>query len=194
VLDPEVARAAIDAARCPVGDSSTVSKCVGTTAGDSRRIIGKPVAGKTGTSDNESTATLTITTKQLAMSGFLVDPDWPDTTQKMKHRGDRGINPAVQMAMRDALAGKPAVSFTPPKNQKLITGIQSSIPPVMCMSVADATAALKGAGFRVEVAKGQVPSPCAAGTVAGTNPTGKTLRNGLVVIQVSNGVGASPGP
>jgi membrane peptidoglycan carboxypeptidase len=195
VLDPEVARAAIDAARCPVGDSSAVSKCAGaSTAGDSRRIIGKPVAGKTGTSDNESTATITITTKQLAMSGFLVDPDWPDTTQKMKHKGNRGINPAVQEAMRDALAGKPSIAFTPPKNQKLITGVQANIPPVACMSVADATAALKGAGFRVEVAKGQVPSPCPAGSVAGTNPTGRTLRGGLVVIEVSNGQGASPGP
>ncbi len=194
VLDPEVSRAAIDAARCPVGDSSTVSKCDGSTAADSRRIIGKPIAGKTGTSDNESTATLTITTKQLAISGFLVDPDWPDTTQKMKHKGDRGINAAVQEAMRDALAGKQAIPFTPPKNQKLITGTQSNIPPVACMSVPDATAALKGAGFRVETAKGQVPSPCPAGSVATSNPTGRTLRGGLVVILISSGVPPTASP
>ncbi|WP_239124370.1 penicillin-binding protein [Rhizocola hellebori] len=195
VIDPEVARAAIDAARCPVGDSSTVSKCQGGTALDSRKIIGKPVAGKSGTSDNESTATLTITTKQLAISGFLVDPDWPDTTQKMKHKGDRGINPAVQMAMRDAMAGKPSIQFTPPKNQKLITGVQANIPVFApCASVGDVTAALKGAGFRVEVAKGTVPSVCPAGSVAATNPTVKTLRGGLVVIQVSDGKGPSPGP
>ncbi len=193
-IDPEVARAAIDAARCPVGDSSMVGRCSGSTAGDSRRIIGKPIAGKTGTSDNESTATLTITTKQLAISGFLVDPDWPDTTQKMKHRGDRGINPAVQMAMRDALAGKPSIQFTAPKNQKLITGPQADIPPVACIGVSEATAAIRGAGFRVEVARGTVPSACPAGTVAYTNPTGRTLRGGLVVISVSNGVPATPSP
>lgn len=192
-ISQEVARAAIDAARCPVGDSSRVSKCDGSTAGDSRRIINRPVAGKTGTSDNESTATLTITTKQLAMAGFLVDPDFPDTTQKMKHRGDRGINPAVQQAMAAAMADKPAIQFTPPKDPKLITGTQAQIPPVGCKSVAEATATLKDAGFRVEVdTKKPVPSPCPKGMVAATFPTGRTLKGGLVVIQISDGPGLGP--
>lgn len=189
VLDTEVARAAIDASRCPVGDRSSVSKCEGGTASDSKRIVGKPVAGKTGTSDNESTATLTLTTKQLSISGFLVDPDWPDTTQKMKHKGNRGVNPAVQYALSNALKGKPSIPFTPPRNRKLITGTQVPIPPVECKSVAEALAVIKGAGFKAEVeTRRPVPSICPAGMAAGTSPTGKTLKGGVVVIQVSNGV------
>jgi membrane peptidoglycan carboxypeptidase len=193
-VDPEVARAAIDAARCPVGDSAQAGSCGGSTAGESKRIIGKPIAGKTGTSDNESTATLTITTKQLAMSGFLVDPDWPDTTQKMKHKGNRGVNPAVQNAMAAAMKDKPGIQFTKPTKSKIITGSQAGIPPVECKSVAEATAILKAAGFKVEVdTRRPVPSPCAAGLVAGTNPSGRTLRGGTVVIQISNGQAPGPG-
>ncbi len=188
-LDPEVARAAIDASRCPVGDSSAVGRCEGGTASESKGIIKKPIAGKTGTSDNESTATLTITTKQLSVSGFLVDPDWPDTTQKMKHKGNRGVNPAVQYTLAAAMADQAGVQFTPPKNQRLITGPQSAIPDVTCKPIPEALSLVKGAGFKVEVeTRRPVPSPCPAGTAAGTNPTGKTLKNGVVVILVSTGV------
>jgi membrane peptidoglycan carboxypeptidase len=192
-IDPEVARAAIDASRCPVGDSSQVGSCSGATAGESKRIIGKPIAGKTGTSDNESTATLTITTKQLAMSGFLVDPDYPDTTTKMKHKGNRGVNPAVQNAMAAAMKDKPGIQFTKPTNSKLIRGAQAAIPDVTCRSVAEATSILKGAGFKVEVdTKRPVASVCPPGTVAGTTPSGKTLKGGVVVLNISSGGGAPP--
>ncbi|HZM75329.1 MAG TPA: transglycosylase domain-containing protein [Candidatus Limnocylindrales bacterium] len=192
-IDAEVARAAIDASRCPVGDSAQTGSCSGATAGESRRIIGKPIAGKTGTSDNESTATLTITTKQLAMSGFLVDPDYPDTPTKMKHKGNRGVNPAVQNAMAAAMKNKPGIQFTKPTNSKLIRGAQSAIPDVTCKSVPEAMALLKGAGFKPEVdTKRPVPSACPPGTAAGTTPTGKTLKGGVVVINVSSGGGAPP--
>ncbi|WP_162907898.1 transglycosylase domain-containing protein [Allorhizocola rhizosphaerae] len=188
-IDREVARAAIDAGRCPVGDRGGLGKCTGGTASDSRGIIGKPIFGKTGTSDNESTATLTIATKQLAMSGFLVDPDWPDTTQKMKHKGDRGINPAVQHALAAAVRDLPDVQFPAPKTSRLITGPQAAIPDVTCKPIPEAQAMIKGAGFKAEVeSRRPVPSPCPAGTAAGTSPTGKTLRNGVVVIHVSSGV------
>jgi len=194
-IDPEVARAAIDASRCPVGDQSQVGTCSGATAGDSKRIIGKPIAGKTGTSDNESTATLTITTKQLAMSGFLVDPDYPDTTQKMKHKGNRGVNPAVQNAMAAFMKNKPGIQFTKPTNQKLIRGLQSAIPDVTCKSVAEAIAILKAAGFKPEVdTKRPVASACLPGMAAGTTPTGKTLKGGVVVIQISSGGGPTGPP
>ena len=49
---PEVARAAVDAARCPVGDNSSTSRCAGRTARQRPwRASGKPVAGKSGTTD-----------------------------------------------------------------------------------------------------------------------------------------------
>src|SRR4029079_10953372 len=38
-----------------------------------------------------------------------------------------------------------------------------------------------------------VASSCAAGTAAGTSPSGKTIKGGVVVIQVSGGGGGGPG-
>jgi membrane peptidoglycan carboxypeptidase len=189
-FDPEVARAAIDAARCPVGDKSFFGKCTGATARASASIIGRPIAGKTGTSDKKQSSTLTITTKQLAVSGFLTDPDWPDTTEEMPHnpeRGKGGVNPAVQYTMAEAMKDKPSMQFTKPTD-KMAFGNQVGIPGVTCMGVPEATAVLKNAGFKVDVDnRAPVPSSCPAGTVAGTNPSGKTIKGGVVVIQISGG-------
>ncbi|GAA1601323.1 transglycosylase domain-containing protein [Catellatospora bangladeshensis] len=119
-LPVDVARAAIDAARCPLGDQSLYGRCNGTTARDSKEIIGKWIAGKTGTTDNSKSVTLTITTKLLAISGFQTDPDWAQvSTHKMSHRV---INPAVQYAMRDAMKGRPNTQFSKPSSNRLVFG------------------------------------------------------------------------
>lgn len=192
-FDEDVARAAIDASRCPVGDKSFFGECTGSTARASRNIIGHPIAGKTGTSDAKRSSTLTITTKHLAISGFLTDTDWPDTDKEMPHNGPGGVNPAVQYAMAEAVAGKPQIQFDKP-SQKMAYGNQISIPNVICKSVAEATAILKNASFKVEVdLKTQIPSPCPAGTVASVNPPGKTIKGGTVLIQISNGAGGGGG-
>ncbi len=119
-LPVDVARAAIDAARCPLGDQSLYGRCNGTTARDSKEIIGKWIAGKTGTTDDSKSVTLTITTKLLAISGFQTDPDWAQvSTHKMSHRV---ISPAVQYAMRDAMKGKPNTQFSKPSSNRLVFG------------------------------------------------------------------------
>jgi membrane peptidoglycan carboxypeptidase len=188
---PEVARAAVDAARCPVGDNSSTSQCKGRTAAIVRSAVGYPVAGKSGTTDSDRTASLVAMTKQLAVAGILADPDWPETTEKMNHDI---VNPAVYETLRDAMKGKPAQQFTPPSG-KLVQGEQRSIPNVECQSVDAARNRLKGAGFEVDVARGPVNSKCPANTVAGTSPDGRTIKGGVVVIQISNGnAGAAPPP
>jgi membrane peptidoglycan carboxypeptidase len=190
-VTPEVARAAVDAARCPVGDNSPTTQCKIRTAGDVRSIVGKPVAGKSGTTDSERTASLVAMTKQLAVAGILADPDWAETNEKMKHPD---VNPAVAETLRDAMKGKPAIDFTPPSG-KLVQGDQRSIPNVECQSIDAARNRLKGAGFEVDVANGTVNSKCPANTVAGTSPDGRTIKGGIVIIQISNGKGgASPPP
>ncbi|GAB2943154.1 transglycosylase domain-containing protein [Micromonospora polyrhachis] len=182
-VKPEVARAAIDAARCPVGDRSATSRCRGATAGGVRGAVGKPVAGKTGTTDAEKTAAMVVTTKQLSVAGILADPDWAQTTDVMSHNI---VNPAVYETLRDAMKGKPSIEFTPP-GSKTANGDQVSIPNVKCQSVDAARARIKDAGFDVEVDNRQVDSSCPAGTVAGTSPDGRTVKGGTVTIEVSNG-------
>ena len=111
VINPEVARAAIDAARCPVGDQSGYGRCAGATESDAHRVIGHPVAGKTGTTDNDRTASLVTTTTTLSVAGILADPDWPETTDAMDHDI---VNPAVYETLADAMRGKPKQDFPKP--------------------------------------------------------------------------------
>jgi membrane peptidoglycan carboxypeptidase len=185
-IKTEVARAAADAARCPLGDRSSTSKCAGGTSPGVRDIVGKPVLGKSGTTDGEKTASLIVSTKQLAVAGIIADPDWAQTSVRFSH--DQ-VNPAVWETVRDAMKGKPSQNFTPPSG-KIVDGDQRSIPDVKCKSIDDARSRLRSAGFEVEVDRIPVNSSCPANTAAGTSPDGRTIKGGIVIIQVSNGKGA----
>ncbi|MFI1192692.1 penicillin-binding protein [Micromonospora sp. NPDC020750] len=192
-ISTEVARAAVDAARCPVGDRSSTSKCAGATAPNVRSIVGKPVAGKSGTTDSEKTSSLVAMTKQYAVAGIQADPDWPQTNQKMGHDVSTGINPPVYETLRDAMKGKKGIEFTPPSG-KIMEGDQRSIPDVKCQDLETAKNRLKGAGFDVVVSSGRVASSCAAGKAAGTSPNGRTIKGGVVTIEVSSGSGKPVNP
>ncbi|WLS47230.1 transglycosylase domain-containing protein [Micromonospora profundi] len=189
----DVARAAVDAARCPVGDNSKTSKCGGSrTAGNVRGIVDAPVAGKSGTTDSEKTAALVAMTKQYSVAGIMADPDWPQTNVKMKHKEKDGINPPVYETLRDAMKGKPRINFEPP-GQKISEGDQRSIPDVKCQPIETAKSRIKGAGFIPVVSDGKVASSCPAGTAAGTNPNNRQIKGGVVSIDVSSGGGTPAG-
>jgi membrane peptidoglycan carboxypeptidase len=178
-----VARAAIDAARCPVGDRSAYGECRGATEADARRVVGHPVAGKTGTTDSHRTASLVVTTRTLAVAGILADPDWPETTRDMDHDV---VNPAVYRTLAAAMKGQPKRPFARPA-ERLAYGEPRSVPDVTCQPVDRATAALRAAGFAVRVDPQPVGSPCPAGTAAATDPRDRAVRGGVVVIRVSRG-------
>ncbi|MBO4209073.1 penicillin-binding protein [Micromonospora echinofusca] len=186
VVATEVARAAVDAARCPVGDNSKTSQCRGRTAPNVRGVVGHPVAGKSGTTDSEKSASLVAMTKQLSVAGIMADPDWPQTNQKMGHNEKGGINAPVYETLRDAMKGKEKIDFVAP-NGKSITGDQRPIPDVKCQSVETARSRIKGAGFEVAVDNTKVASSCPAGTVARTSPEGRAVKGGLVVLELSSG-------
>ncbi|MBY8873406.1 penicillin-binding protein [Micromonospora sp. PLK6-60] len=112
VLDTEVARAATDAARCPVGDQSMYRRCNGGTAPELRSRLGRPVAGKTGSSERFETESVVAFTPQLAVASIAANPDDPRDA----------VGKAVQARMVDAvgrtlayaLRGEPARDFVPP--------------------------------------------------------------------------------
>ncbi|GAA1034944.1 transglycosylase domain-containing protein [Virgisporangium ochraceum] len=190
VVDPDVARGAVDAGRCPLGDQSAYGKCTSGTASDTKGKVKHPVFGKTGTTDKEKSATIIISTKSLTMAGFYTDADWPQTNERFEHNG--GVNPAVQNAMAGAMQGKPQQGFEKP-SQKMAFGTRVSIPNVKCNSVSDARSKLQRAGFSVTTGR-EEPSDCPKGTVAKTSPEGSTVKGGVVSIIVSSGPGgASPG-
>jgi membrane peptidoglycan carboxypeptidase len=185
---PAVARAAIDVARCPVGDQSAFGECRGATEADAHRVVGHPVAGKTGTTDSHRSASLVVTTRSLAVAGILADPDWPETTRDMDHDV---VNPTVYRTLAAAMKGKPQRPFARPAN-RIAYGQQRTIPDLDCRPLARAVAALREAGFTVRVDPTPVASPCPAGTVAATEPSGAAARGGFVVIRTSRGRQSRP--
>jgi membrane peptidoglycan carboxypeptidase len=91
-VSADVAAAAADAARCPVGQQSAYGKCDGGTATDVSTILnGRPVAGKTGSSDNGATETFVGFTPQLAAAGMATNPDNPQDYV------DAGVSAKVNM-------------------------------------------------------------------------------------------------
>jgi membrane peptidoglycan carboxypeptidase len=198
VVTPDVARAAVDAARCPLGDESQVSRCNsdGGTAPEVHGLVGRPVFGKTGTTDSNATATLVASTRQVAIAGMLADPDTPRSTRLAGAFGNNPhapVNRAAERTLRDAMANLPAMNFTPPSSG-IAFGQRANIPSVKCQSVAAATAALQKAGFTVNQNPDPVTSDCPAGTVAGTEPNGQTVKNGIVTINISKGGGGGSPP
>jgi membrane peptidoglycan carboxypeptidase len=184
----DVARAALDATRCPVGDSAQLGSCSGATAAITRDVVGHPVFGKTGTTDNDRTAALIAGTTSLVVAGYLVNPDYQNHKDRLRH--DQ-VNPAVYRTLADFMKGKPKVQFKKPENRKIAYGDQRSIPDVTCDTIRSARNRLENAGFSVSVGR-EVDSTCPAGTAAGTDPEGRTIKNGWVIIEVSNGKDAKP--
>ena len=112
-VSADVARAAIDAARCPVNQQSAYGKCDGGTAPEvGAAFKTRPVAGKTGSTEDNATETFVGTTPQLAAAGIAADPQ-----SRADAVGD-GVSSSVDMAVANtllaALAGQPEKPFTAP--------------------------------------------------------------------------------
>ncbi|MGC9669252.1 transglycosylase domain-containing protein [Planosporangium sp. 12N6] len=113
VLRPEVARAAVDAARCTTGYRSRTGDCGGwSTAPAVYPLVKRPVAGKTGTTDNNQAAWFVGISPALSVASFIADPDNPlHAVGTANH--DKPIRSAAE-TLRDALANGPVRDFTPP--------------------------------------------------------------------------------
>jgi membrane peptidoglycan carboxypeptidase len=113
VLDPDIARAATDAARCPVGQQSAFDMCNGGTAPVVGSLFGdRPVAGKTGSSENNTTETFVGFTPQIAAAGIAADPN--DASDYVGSAVESAVAAAVAHTMLTGLAGQPAKDFTAP--------------------------------------------------------------------------------
>jgi membrane peptidoglycan carboxypeptidase len=113
VVSPQVARAAIDATRCVTGYGAATGGCGGwSTAPGAYGEAGRPMGGKTGTTDDTEAAWFCGVTPDLAAASFIADPDTPQHVA-----GDGNSNlpiDSVAQLMRQGLAGVPIHYFTPP--------------------------------------------------------------------------------
>ncbi|MEU8260241.1 transglycosylase domain-containing protein [Micromonospora sp. NPDC048999] len=112
VLDTDVARAAADAARCPVGDQSMYRRCDGGTAEDLQPGLRRPLAGKTGSSDGNATETLVAFTPQLTVATIAANPDNPQDAVGggVQARQITAVGRLLAYALRD----QPVLDFVPP--------------------------------------------------------------------------------
>jgi membrane peptidoglycan carboxypeptidase len=121
VIRPEVARAAVDAARCVTGYGAAHGSCGGwSTAPGVFGAVGRPVAGKTGTTDDTRAAWFIGITPGLAAASFIADPDNP-----FHVAGDwNSWKPiqAVSGTLRRGLAGTPVRHFEPPSPETARSG------------------------------------------------------------------------
>jgi membrane peptidoglycan carboxypeptidase len=113
VVRPEVARAAVDAARCVTGYRAAAGDCGSwSTAPTVYPLVKRPVAGKTGTTDNNQAAWFVGTSPSLSVASFIADPDNP-----LHPVGTSNLNKPIQSAaeaLRDGLANTPPRNFTAP--------------------------------------------------------------------------------
>ncbi|WP_432837219.1 transglycosylase domain-containing protein [Dactylosporangium sp. CA-092794] len=120
-VDPDVAAAATDAARCPVGKGSVYGKCDGGTAEAVSGILGgRPVAGKTGSSEYNSTETFVGFTPQVAAAGIAVNPDNPNDS--VGGGVSSSVNQAVAVTMAAAVRGQPVKGFPAPTRARALGG------------------------------------------------------------------------
>src|SRR5262249_28623388 len=113
VVRAEVARAGVDATRCVTGYKAATGDCGGwSTAPGVYAAVGRPVGGKTGTTDDTRSAWFVGITPGLAAASFIADPDNP-----FHYAGDGNsslpIN-AVSGLLKRGLAPVPVRDFTRP--------------------------------------------------------------------------------
>jgi membrane peptidoglycan carboxypeptidase len=166
--------------------------------------IGRPAAGKTGTTQGYGAAWFDGFTPQLATAVWVGDPRGPahplaDFTLDGRYwqRVFGGDLPAMIWAatMKDALVGVPVEDF-PPADPELQYGVPVTIPDVTGMAPTLALATLGDAGLQAEVEPKLVHSTQPSGTVAYTTPrAGANVRSGVLVrIFLSDGIAPPPPP
>jgi membrane peptidoglycan carboxypeptidase len=110
-----VARAATDAARCVTGYGAARGSCGWGTSEMVYGTLGRPVAGKSGTTDGNKTAWFSGYTPQLAAAAFVADPDNPE---HLVGSGRSTMSKlTVAQTLRDALKGEPKEDFKPPSDK-----------------------------------------------------------------------------
>ncbi|MFB9235447.1 transglycosylase domain-containing protein [Plantactinospora siamensis] len=113
VLPADTARAANDAARCPVGDQSAFGRCDGGTGERMRQLLpGRPIAGKTGSSEGYATETVVVYTPQVAVAAIAANPDNP--RDAVGQAVQANILGGIARLLTTALRGQPVLGFPAP--------------------------------------------------------------------------------
>ncbi len=156
-----------------------------------RANIGRPVAGKTGTTQETNESWFIGFTPQVSTASVIFDPK----NQVTLSRRDSSMAITTWATfMRTTLRGVKVMSFPPvPSKYLQETGVR--VPDVTGQSVQEAAARLAAAGFSVRLFTQPISSSVPAGRVAATSPRGgsRAAQGSAVTLLVSNGQGGGPG-
>lgn len=123
----DVAWAATDAARCPVGEKPARGSCGSWgTATRVGGIVPGPVAGKTGTTDSNRAAWFVGYNRQLAGAAFMADPDY--RLADVPSDGPRFPTSVVAFTLRDFMKGKDRIKFGVPSREISDGGKRATAP------------------------------------------------------------------
>jgi membrane peptidoglycan carboxypeptidase len=168
----------------------------GTGAGVGGLAGGRPVAGKTGTSDGSNETWFAGYTPQLATAVWVGTPTGKQTrvlrnlklggtTYGGQIFGSTIATPIWKAIMDRASVGMPVLQFGTPSS-KTQSGDLVPIPDVSGMNVVDAKSALTAAGF-TPVTGQTVSSSMGVGSVISTKPSLQALRGSRVTLTISSG-------
>ncbi len=134
-VSADIAAAATDAARCPVGQQSTDDERDGGTAPQVSAILdGRPIAGKTGSTEDNATETFIGFTPQMAAAAIAANPDNPND-----HVG-ADVSPMVDAAVAGTLAaalrGQPEEDFAAGSDQVVASSRGGRTGPPACAAPA----------------------------------------------------------
>ena len=189
-LEPEIA-----------GEMNTMLRGV-ITGGTARQAnIGRPAAGKTGTSQNYRDAWFVGYTPDLVTAvwvGF-----YQEEKPMLNVRGRRGFGGTVAAPiwatyMRAALEGRPALDFeqfAKPDYTVVQTPVQVAVPNLVGMTIPEARNAVEAAQLGLAAAE-VFHDTVAPGTIISQNPAGgsNARLNSVVTVQVSKGPEPAPEP
>jgi membrane peptidoglycan carboxypeptidase len=114
-IDKDVARAAVEAARCPVGQQGAYKQCDGGTGTGAAALFGaRPLGGKTGSSENNATETFVGFTPQAAAAGIAAVP--ADANRPVGTAVEAEVVRAVATALLGAVRDQPVVQFPEPSS------------------------------------------------------------------------------
>ena len=187
VIEEDVALAAVNAGRCPVGQSDDVTRCDGGTADSDAAGFDHPLMGKTGTADSNRSYWMMLATPDAASATFVGDPDMTSRAVNANSAWSSQVRQAGMDVMGHAMSGVESDEWDTPEGDVVSGGDTSSIPSIGCQDVSSAVDSIEDAGFKAVVSQNQQDSSCPEGQAFSTTPNGSAPEGTPVIVLVSNG-------
>jgi len=164
--------------------------------------LGRPAAGKSGTTDESKALWFVGYVPQRATAVAVSDPEAPKSLNGVTLNGvyypqalsSRIPAPIWKAVMEGIVAGLPAEDFAAP-DPTSVAGVSASVPDVRGLSGSAAVATLQAAGFEAYVAA-EVNSSAPRGITVGTDPRpgSQFFSGGTIRVFVSSGFVPPPPP